>query len=919
MFYEPNLYTKNYGKFRVREKQEVSKCFRKRVEIWRKIRMKSPTIGSTDIIIPVYNAFEELKLCLASIYEYTDLKKNRLILIDDNSTDQRIGEYLDGQCAENIIVIHNKQNQGFSANINLGFSQSQTRDVMLLNSDTIVTERWVEKIAACAYSDRSIGTVTPLSNHATICSVPRFCEDNLLPEGMDVRRIAAIVEACSLVKYPRITVANGFCMFIKREVISLIGGFDAKTFERGYGEENDFCCRAEQMGYIHVMCDNTYIYHSGTKSFDSAEKQRYIRLHDSILQKRYPVQMKKNMEYCAANPNGWIGRNIDVALHILNGRRNIFFLLQSDFRPDTKDYAGGTQLHVKHLCQELKKDNNVIVAARDGSFLQVTVYAGDASYTFRYLIGERSDFPVIHDRTMARLFEKLLKVFSIDLVHVHHVSSTSFDIFFEAYRLGIPVYYTLHDFYCLCPMEKLLNTVDSYCQAKLGAECQACLRKKAGIYEGELFLQYWRKKSEEAFAICKKIIVPSQSAKDLVSVYFPDYIDKMAVHSHGIDRHEKQAQADGQVTICEDMEWEIKKTEKNSPCVKITGRAKLDGHSAHCKKTLLQITDAKGKQYRLPVQYDRSLNISETEKRFCCYLPNRWSADGELYVRPYIVADGVCYTSRQQEYKIPGTGSGAKTKFKVAFIGGINKEKGGQVITEVIKHGDASIEWYVFGEIGYAPLAALSRRNLVKTGFYMQEDIGSLLKYHDIDVVCILSIWPETFSYTLSEAVLYGIPVIVSNMGALKERVEAYGFGVAVDLYGQGVCSRIQRILENWMQDRDSYQVYRNRAEEYVHKSVQEMADEYRRLYSSVRSCGIRDSSVRERRSVYGGYRLTGQSWDDGRECLQDQIHVLERQLNLIENSMTFQIARCLAKIPVPFKEKLRNWLMKKTDMLWRT
>lgn len=881
--------------------------------------MELPEIRGTDIIIPVYNAFEELKLCLASIYEYTDLKKNRLILIDDNSTDKRIGEYLDGQCAENTIVIHNKQNQGFSANINMGLSQSQTRDAILLNSDTIVTERWVEKITACAYSDKSIGTVTPLSNHATLCSVPRFCEENLLPKGMDICRVAEIAEACSLVKYPRITVANGFCMFIKREVIRLIGGFDAKTFERGYGEENDFCCRAEQMGYIHVMCDNTYIYHSGTKSFDSAEKQRYMRLHESILQKRYHVQMKRNMEYCAANPNGWVGRNMDVALHILNGRRNIFYLLQSDFRPDGEDYVGGTQFHVKHLCQELRKDNNIIVAARDGRFLQVTVYTEDASYTFRYLIGEKGDFPVIHDRTMARLFEKLLKVFSVSLVHVHHVSSASFDIFFEAYKLGIPVYYTLHDFYCLCPNEKLLNAADSYCQAKIGSGCQVCHRKKTGIYEGELFQQYWRKKTEEAFAVCTKMIVPSQSVKDLVCVYYPDYTDKIAVYSHGIDNYDPQAQIDGDLAVCEDMEWEIEKTEKNSPCIKIIGRAQLAGCTAHCKKTVLQITDAKGKQYRMPVHYNRNLDTLEDGKRFYCYLPNSWTADGDLYVRPYIMADGACYTSRQQAYKITDTGSGAKTAFKVAFIGGINKEKGGQVITEVIKNGNASIEWYVFGEIGYAPLAALSRRNLVKTGFYMQEDIGRLLKYHNIDAVCILSICPETFSYTLSEAVQQGLPVIVSNLGALGERVKSHGFGVAVDLYGQDVCLRVQKILENWMQDRDSYQAYRNRAEKYVHKSIREMADEYRMLYSSVSPGGIRDSSVEERCSVYGGYRWAGRSLDDGRENLQEQIHVLERQLHLIESSTTFRIAKCLAAIPVPCKEKLRNWLMKKTDMLGRS
>ena len=157
---------------------------------------------------------------------YTDLVKNRLILINDNSSDTRIEPYLNSQTKENIIMIHNNENKGFSNNINLGMDQSKERDVILLNSDTIVTKNWVEKIVECAYSDRAIGTVTPLSNNATLCSVPNFCEENSLPEGMNIDQVAAIVEDCSLKKYPRITVAHGFCMFIKREVINTIGNFD---------------------------------------------------------------------------------------------------------------------------------------------------------------------------------------------------------------------------------------------------------------------------------------------------------------------------------------------------------------------------------------------------------------------------------------------------------------------------------------------------------------------------------------------------------------------------------------------------------------------------------------------------------------------------------------------------------------------
>ena len=263
-----------------------------------------------DIIIPIYNAYDDLKICLESIYQYTDLLNNRLILINDNSSDERIKSFLDEQKKENVIVIHNEKNKGFSNNINFGMSQSEDKDVILLNSDTIVTKNWVEKMVACAYSDSSIGTVTPLSNNATLCSVPNFCEENTLPDGMTVDQMATIVEECSFKKYPRITVAHGFCMLVKREVIDSIGMFDAETFGRGYGEENDFCNRAEQMGYIHVMCDDTYIYHSGTKSFTSKEKKKYIKTHERILYKRYPRQMKENELHCKTNPNGWVGENI---------------------------------------------------------------------------------------------------------------------------------------------------------------------------------------------------------------------------------------------------------------------------------------------------------------------------------------------------------------------------------------------------------------------------------------------------------------------------------------------------------------------------------------------------------------------------------------------------------------------------------
>lgn len=100
---------------------------------------------AVDIIIPVYNGYDDLQLCMPSVLKHTDLTKHRLILINDCSPDERIAPYLDSFAGEHILVLHNEKNMGFSANVNKGMAQSEDRDVLLLNSDTIVTAGWLDK------------------------------------------------------------------------------------------------------------------------------------------------------------------------------------------------------------------------------------------------------------------------------------------------------------------------------------------------------------------------------------------------------------------------------------------------------------------------------------------------------------------------------------------------------------------------------------------------------------------------------------------------------------------------------------------------------------------------------------------------------------------------------------------------------
>ena len=876
---------------------------------------------NVDIIIPIYNAFEELQSCLKSIYMYTDLTNNRLILINDNSPDERIKPYLDVQMEDeqaekvqrkNILVIHNETNKGFSNNVNLGISQSTDKDVIILNSDTIVTANWLEKMTECAYSDASIGTVTPLSNNATLCSVPNFCEENVLPEGMSVHQMAAIVEKCSMKKYPRITVANGFCMYIKRDVMKCIGLFDAETFGRGYGEENDFCNRAEQMGYIHVMCDDTYIFHSGTKSFISKEKEAYIREHDRILHERYPKQMKNNAIHCRDNPNAFVGSNIAYHLDIWNGRKNILYLLQSDFKEGAENNVGGTQLHVKHLVEKLRETMNVFVAARNKDYLQVTAYVKQTEHCFRFYIGEREEFPVFRNKELANIFSLILEGFSIDLVHIHHTSTTSLDIFYEAEKRGIPVVYTVHDFYCVCPTTKLLDKAGMVCIGRDNLECTECLKEKCGLYERNDFLKHWRGQYAKILAMCKLIVVPSENTKDVLEKYYSEQKGKICVVEHGMDEPQILDVSAEDLTSTKDFTWEIDKEITEGNCLMLSGIIHMQDGIDVRKKVILRLEDSTGKVAFMPTNYDKNLEVLNGTNRFYCYLPNGLLSGGDIAVEVFLAEKGKYYQNGEVKKVHRELNSQSDNHFKVAFIGGINEEKGARLVYEVIKKGPSDVEWYIMGGIGDENLYQLKKNNLTKIGFYYQEDLSTYLKYHKIDAICILSKWAETFSYTLSEAITNNIPVIVTDIGALGQRVRKNGWGACVCLDENKAVQEVIKVIDEWKGKDDNYQEVCRNVEKYNHPTLNDMSQLYYDMYLSYITVSSNieyvDKEINEK--LYCAYKMSSGSGQEEMK-LMDKINELENRLKIIDNSLAFRFALKLTGIRLPFKKKMRKLLLK--------
>lgn len=246
-----------------------------------------PHRETVNIIVTVHNALEHVRGCLSSILEHT-CPPYDLVLVDDGS-DPPTSEYLRRFASEHrAMLIRNDAAKGYTFAANQGLRAARGEYVLLLNSDTIVTDNWLDRMVMCAESGPRVGIVGPLSNSANWQSIPEAMEDgkwaaNELPENWTVRDMARAVAASTGRTYPRIPFLNGFCLLIKRQVLDGVGYFDEVNFGRGYGEESDYCLRAHAKGWVLCVADDAYVHHAQTKSYPPERRDRLSEVSHRML------------------------------------------------------------------------------------------------------------------------------------------------------------------------------------------------------------------------------------------------------------------------------------------------------------------------------------------------------------------------------------------------------------------------------------------------------------------------------------------------------------------------------------------------------------------------------------------------------------------------------------------------------------
>ena len=664
-----------------------------------------------DIIIPIYNAIEYVQKCVESVRKNTDLINNGLILIDDKSPDDRIKEYLNQLNKEiqneNITILYNEQNLGFVGTVNKGMQYSKN-DVLLLNSDTEVSENWLDNMKKCAYSESNVATVTALSNNATLASVPIGLQANNLPDNLSFEDYARAVSNNSIRKYPQIPTAHGFCMYIRRNVLDNVGYFDAETFGKGYGEENDFSYRCMDYGYKHLLCDDVIIYHKESQSFTDSKKD-LIDKNLKILKDRYPSYVSKTDLWLKHFPIKDICQNVKYTINLAN-KQNILFVIHD--WSNIGENVGGTTLHCMDLISSLRHEYNIHVLAPEGNLYKVHSYFKEDEEVLNFKrIHNNIGITNLYDKEYGILISKILDGLNIDIIHIHHMKDHYFDIIDIAKEKGIKTIYTIHDFYCLCPSINMLYNMEECCLDSKQKNCKECLKNKFGINNDVIGL--WQSRWNEFLSKVDLILTPSKSTKEIVENIY-DNIDCRAIE-HGIN---------------------------------ITKQAS---------------------------------NLSLDDK------------------------------------------------MNIAFVGVMAKHKGAEIVQSLIKDiKDGSITFHLFGDSEYSVLKKESN-NYKYHGKYKREELPKLLNDNKIHLVCNLSIWPETYSYTLTETISCGVPVLSYDIGAVAERINKNGFGWTVPINSS--IKELEQYIIDLKNDKEGYKKIIDNLNNYKIKSTDDMASDYKKIY----------------------------------------------------------------------------------------
>ena len=287
-----------------------------------------------DIIIPIYNSPEWVKMCEYALYKNTPKEYiGKVILMNDNSDE------LTCNCIENlknkyksIEVYKNENNLGFIKNVNKGMDKTKEDYILLLNTDCLLSKNTIPKLIEHMEKNNKIGLICPISSNAANLSFDILENYSYMQvNDMFYKNFKGMnFDACTVV---------GNCLMISRECMEKTGYLD-EAYGMGYGDETDYQFKAHKQGFEAKVAIDTYVFHKSEVSFGtSPEKQKRLEHNREIFFSRWGEEYNKKMqEYVKNDPIEYIKTHLKIEE---KPRPDVLFFL-----PDIHQNAGGVHMVV---------------------------------------------------------------------------------------------------------------------------------------------------------------------------------------------------------------------------------------------------------------------------------------------------------------------------------------------------------------------------------------------------------------------------------------------------------------------------------------------------------------------------------------------------------------------------------------------
>ena len=255
-----------------------------------------------SIVILNYNVRYFLELCLKSVEAAISDIDAEIIVVDNNSSDASC-QMIKDQFPE-VVLIENKNNDGFSKGNNLGVAKAKGEYICILNPDTVVAEDTFSKLLAFINQQHNPGIVGCRLIDGTGCFLPESKRNIPKPNvalkkllGNPTAYYAKQVDEFSIGEVP---VFVGAFMLMKKAVYEAVGGFDEDYFM--YGEDVDISYKLLQAGYNNFYNGTTSIIHY--KGESTLKDVKYAKRFYGAMQIFYKKHFKSNWLF---NTMVWFG------------------------------------------------------------------------------------------------------------------------------------------------------------------------------------------------------------------------------------------------------------------------------------------------------------------------------------------------------------------------------------------------------------------------------------------------------------------------------------------------------------------------------------------------------------------------------------------------------------------------------------